>query len=178
MVTATGEIFVSYNRRDRQFVDDICVLLQENGVRYWRDGAEIDPGDKWLAAIERAIRGSRIALVAVGPNGVGNTQQTEVEICFRRNTAGEMVLVPVLLPGVDDREVLMDVLATYDYVDFRDGFSAEMTRRPAADGSAVACAPESGRRRNGGPPFRCLSGRARHAVRPPGHNHPRDRLRA
>lgn len=40
----THDVFISYSRKDRPVVDEICELLNENGISFWRDVREIDPG--------------------------------------------------------------------------------------------------------------------------------------
>lgn len=56
------DVFISYSRKDRPVVDEICELLNENGISFWRDVREIDPGSKFMGDIVDAIKGCKITL--------------------------------------------------------------------------------------------------------------------
>lgn len=53
---AAGKVFVSYIREDRELVDTICRIFDENNVPYWIDRAELTGGDRWKRNIRDAIR--------------------------------------------------------------------------------------------------------------------------
>lgn len=56
------DVFISYSRKDRPIVDEICELLEDNHISYWRDVHEIDPGSKFMGEIVDAIKGCKITL--------------------------------------------------------------------------------------------------------------------
>lgn len=62
------DVFISYSRKDRQIVDEICELLNENRISFWRDVREIEPGGKFMGEIVDAIRGCKITLFISSTN--------------------------------------------------------------------------------------------------------------
>jgi TIR domain len=56
--------FVSYVHEDSAAVDRLCRLLNEEGVKTWRDRDDLAPGDRWKTAIQEAIRQHAMAFIA------------------------------------------------------------------------------------------------------------------
>jgi len=50
-----GHIFISYSRRDSQFVDTLRSRLESSGIPVWVDRADIQGGSKWRSEIVKAI---------------------------------------------------------------------------------------------------------------------------
>lgn len=51
-----SDVFISYVREDERFVQYLYRVLKANGVRVWLDKDALQPGVRWKAAIESAIR--------------------------------------------------------------------------------------------------------------------------
>lgn len=62
------KVFVSYSRQDRKWVDELLVrlkpLIRESDFEVWED-SRIRPGSDFMAEIESAIFGCRVALLVV-----------------------------------------------------------------------------------------------------------------
>ncbi|NJM98010.1 MAG: toll/interleukin-1 receptor domain-containing protein [Phormidesmis sp. RL_2_1] len=66
-----AEVFLSYSRKDRKWVDRIREilkpLLKEGNISLWYD-AEINPGDDWRESIEKSLHTSEIAVLLLSQN--------------------------------------------------------------------------------------------------------------
>lgn len=62
------DVFISYSRKDKHIVDEICELLNENQISFWRDVREIEPGGKFMGEIVDAIKGCKITLFVSSAN--------------------------------------------------------------------------------------------------------------
>lgn len=60
-----SEIFISYSRLDREFVDQLIEELQRRGFDVWLDRKDISGGTDWRAAISQAIRACRAFLLVL-----------------------------------------------------------------------------------------------------------------
>ena len=58
-----GQIFLSYARRDRPFVERIAKVLEQAGQNVWWD-RHLDSGEEFSAEIEAALDKSDVVLVA------------------------------------------------------------------------------------------------------------------
>jgi len=64
-------IFLSYAREDEAAVTELYQRLRREGWCPWMDRQEIQGGEDWRAAIERAIRASDAVLVMLSPDTTG-----------------------------------------------------------------------------------------------------------
>lgn len=53
--TETKKVFISYVRENSNEVDRICKKFYEEGISYWIDREDIEPGKLWKTAIKDAI---------------------------------------------------------------------------------------------------------------------------
>src|SRR4030095_9985748 len=51
-----GHIFISYSRRDSDFVDGLILALEQYGFRTWKDVNAIVGGEVWKASISTALK--------------------------------------------------------------------------------------------------------------------------
>jgi hypothetical protein len=56
------DVFISYSRKDKAIVDEICELLDKSHISYWRDTHEINPGNAFMSDIVDAIKACKITL--------------------------------------------------------------------------------------------------------------------
>lgn len=65
------ELFISYSRKDRRFLERFWTHLNpletHYGLQRW-DDSRINPGDNWLEEIERALGRAQVALLLVSPD--------------------------------------------------------------------------------------------------------------
>jgi hypothetical protein len=114
------DVFVSYSRADSLHAKDIDSALRANGLKSFFDRRNLDPGLPWVRALEKAIGAAKSAIVLIGPNGFGNTQQYERELAIIRQTAeSDFRVIPVILP--ETRSALpFDFLRNLTRIDFSD----------------------------------------------------------
>jgi hypothetical protein len=106
---ASGPVFLCYARADSAAADWLQEELEAEGIRVWRDTAELWPGEDWREKIRQAITSDAVAFVACfSLRAVARDRSTQFEElslaveAFRRRRPGAPWLVPVRL---DDCEV-------------------------------------------------------------------------
>jgi len=67
-----SHIFISYSRRDSEFVERLIQALELYGFSTWEDVKAIAGGDVWKAAISRAIRECDAFLLVLSPQSAGS----------------------------------------------------------------------------------------------------------
>lgn len=113
------EVFLCYRRRDRIFAASLCTRLKAAGIPVWMDDIKLEPGDHFQQVIERALERSRTVVICVGPSGLGDFQQREVNVALKLESEGALKVIPVILPGVAGESAIPPFLRTLHYVDFR-----------------------------------------------------------
>lgn len=61
-------VFISYSRKDTEFVEKLERDLNARGISIWRDTSSIVGGEEWYQAIMRGIQQSYVMLQVVTPN--------------------------------------------------------------------------------------------------------------
>ncbi len=67
-----GHLFISYSRRDNQFVDRLISALDHRGLATWLDRSAIVGGEVWKASITQAIRDCAAFLIVLSPSSAGS----------------------------------------------------------------------------------------------------------
>jgi WD40 repeat protein len=111
-----ADVFISYSRRDREFVEKLHVELVARGKDVWIDFEDIPLTAEWLAEVFAGVESSDNFLFVISPDSL------ESEICTRE--LGHALeqrkrVVPVLLREADGRPV-PDALASRNWTFFRD----------------------------------------------------------
>ena len=97
---APVNVFISYNRRDQDEVEQIFSAVKEffwSDVVAWMDLSELTPGDTWTDELIDAIANAEAAFIFIGPNGIGEYQQKEIDTIKERGC----LTVPVVLAGAN-----------------------------------------------------------------------------
>ena len=76
-----GQIFVSYSRKDRGFVDDLVRDLSKKGLSCWVDREDISAGRSWRSEIGEAIRQCDGFLIVLSPASVAS-ENVKRELAF------------------------------------------------------------------------------------------------
>lgn len=63
-----AQVFISYSRKDLDFVERLASDLQSAGLTVWYDLSELDGGTQWGMEIQSAIEKSQFFLVVLSPN--------------------------------------------------------------------------------------------------------------
>ena len=96
------DVFVSYSRRDTEFVQRIAASIESRGKTVWIDTADIADAEVFPAALRTAIEGSDAFLFVISPTSVAS-QFCEQEVDYAH--ALEKRIVPVLRSTVADADV-------------------------------------------------------------------------
>ena len=79
-------VFISYTRKDRTVADQLCAVLEKNGIQCWIAPRNIRPGSPWPDAIVTAIRDSELMITLVSRDAYGSKQMArELENADRGN---------------------------------------------------------------------------------------------
>jgi hypothetical protein len=114
--TESFDVFVSYARADSRHAADIDSLLRAQGLRSFFDRRNLAPGLPWIRGLEKALNAAKAAIILIGPQGLGNTQQYERDFALIRQTADPLFpIVPVLLPGAERPSDFLQVLTWIDF---------------------------------------------------------------
>jgi GTPase SAR1 family protein len=117
----TGEydVFLCYNSRDRQVVEQIASRLKEKKVRPWLDSWDLRPGDRWLDKLAEIIGSVKAAAVFVGPHQTGQYQNLEIPAVIRQSIKSGIRVIPVILPEAESEPRWSTFLEDFHRVDFR-----------------------------------------------------------
>jgi hypothetical protein len=97
-----SEIFVSYAREDKGFVQSLSSALKQRKRETWIDWEGILPTDKWHQEIFRAIEGADSVLFVISSHSVASKVCTEeLTHAFHNNKR----IIPIVRESVDDEAV-------------------------------------------------------------------------
>lgn len=122
------DVFISYDSRDKDVVQQIVDRLRVHGLSAWIDNEQIHPGRSFLGEIEKVIAAAGSALVAIGTHGLGGWEKEEADACVRECVNRRLPVIPVLLPGGPAPEALPAFLGNRHAVDLRHGITDEGIR--------------------------------------------------
>jgi len=110
-------LFVSYSRRDAEFVDRLNRSLGESGHDVWVDRDDIAGSgeDRWRRSIVMAIKGSDAVLLVLSPQ---STHSTNVERELSVAAENHKRIVPILFRPCTIPDGFQYELAGVQYVDF------------------------------------------------------------
>src|SRR5215831_12387177 len=117
----TRDFFLSYNSRDRAAVVRVLQLLEERSVTTFFDRDQLRAGSRWVSLLENEVGSSRAVAVFIGPHGLGDWQEMEMQLALVRQIdekkAGRAFpVIPIILPGaMPDKD--LGFLKLYTWVD-------------------------------------------------------------
>ena len=101
---AMSDVFISYSRRDIDFVRHLFDQLTARDREPWADWQDIPPTADWLAEIYRGIEAANTFLFVISPDSVASEICTlEIEHAVKHNKR----LVPVVWKETDDAHQAM-----------------------------------------------------------------------
>lgn len=120
------DVFISYSKKDKKFVQKVVSRLREHGLKPWFDEFLV-PGVRWIQGIEGAMKKSRTAAVLLGPQGFKRYQEFEVEMLVNEFFIElERPIIPVFIPGWSEKMPLL--LKGFHCVDLRQDDPEAWTR--------------------------------------------------
>ena len=125
-----ADVFVSYSRRDSEFVRRLASSITERGKEIWVDTEGIADGEVFPEAIKRAIEQSDAFLFVITPASVASAY-CENEVEYAREL--QKRIVPVLRDPVSDAELPAEI-RDRNWIPFTesDEFDASLGRLVAA----------------------------------------------
>jgi len=93
-----ADVFISYSRRDGEFVRELHAFLTEGGRDVWVDWEDIPPASQWAQDIEESIDGADSVVFVVSSSSLAS------EYCLaelRRALEGGKRIVPLACDGAD-----------------------------------------------------------------------------
>lgn len=110
--TSPISVFLSHNSKDRHVVDQFRGRLKALSpwIHPWVDAIDLIGGDPFVARIGEVIDKVEVALVFLGPNGIGPFQKLEIqslinELSRRESPEPELTVVLVFLDGFEAKDV-------------------------------------------------------------------------
>ena len=91
-------VFLSHAGADRQAARQLAEILRSSGLKVWFDEDCLQPGDSWIAELEKAIELASAMIVYIGKHGMQAWVDREVRYGLVRNTEtkGSFRFIPVL----------------------------------------------------------------------------------
>src|SRR5213596_3121880 len=108
------EVFVSYSRKDKDFVRRLDEALKSRGREAWVDWEDIRPTEEWMQAIYGAIEGADAFVFVLTPDSVASA------VCGREiahAAAQNKRMVPIVARDVDAARV-PEELAKLNWISF------------------------------------------------------------
>src|SRR5512142_2242675 len=105
------KIFISYSRKDIDFVRKLAGDLEKAGYDVWWDLTDLRGGDDWPRAIPAAIEASKYVIVVISPN---STVSDWVEKEYTQALGLHKKIIPIML----SRATLPFALNTINFIDF------------------------------------------------------------
>jgi len=84
------QVFISYSRRDLDFVEQLAADLKDAGLDVWYDLSGLEGGARWSREIEKAIRASQYVLVVLSPDSVAS-EWVEREFLLANNLGKKVI---------------------------------------------------------------------------------------
>ena len=67
-----GDVFVSYSRKDEEFVLRLVNDLEDRHALAWIDRGNIHGGEQWRASIQSGIRDAKAFVLVISPNSIAS----------------------------------------------------------------------------------------------------------
>ncbi len=94
-------VFLSHNSKDKPQIKNLKESLEYMGIRCWYDEDEIPPGEPIIPVLEKGIRESQSVIVAIGTNGIGIWEDTEIKAVLHLAAIQGCPIIPLILPGAE-----------------------------------------------------------------------------
>ena len=108
------DIFISYAHADKGIADEVCAVIEENGLRCWIAPRDVLPGKEYAEAIVDAIAGSR-AMVLVFSARSNESPQVKREV--ERAVSKGVKIVPFRIESVTMTKSLEYYLSDHHWLD-------------------------------------------------------------
>lgn len=115
----TDCVFISYSRRDQEFVIKLAEDLNRHvGCGVWFDQSDIQAGDDWLNRIKTGIRDCTVFIYVISPDSVAS-QYASMELAEAQ--AHNKRIIPVIYRTTKFPPDLATLVKKIQYIDLRKG---------------------------------------------------------
>ena len=102
------QVFISYSRRDTEFVKKLDESLKQEGLEVWVDWEDIPLSANWMEEIEAGIEGADVFVFVISPDSLASEVcRKELNYAMMRNKR----FIPVFIP----RNERYSIKITFDY---------------------------------------------------------------
>src|SRR5215204_4785829 len=116
-----ADVFISYSRRDSEFVSGLNEALEKRDYDVWVDLENIPPTAEWLAEVYSGIENSNVFVFVISPDSIASKVcQQELAHAVEHNKR----LVPIVCREVDPEEV-PEILRSLNWIFLRDSDNRE-----------------------------------------------------
>jgi WD40 repeat protein len=110
------DAFVSYSRRDVEFVRRLRDALNERGKRLWVDLEDIPPTADWRAKVHAGLEQARNVIFVISPDSIASrvcTEELDGALALRKR------LIPIVCRDVESKDVRRELKAP-NWISFED----------------------------------------------------------
>ncbi len=116
------DVFISYSQPDKATADEVCRLLEVEGISCWIAPRNVPPGSTWASAIVEAIESSKVFLLLSSHHSNQSRQMSrELQLADQQR----LPVIPVRLSDVDFRGDYSYFLSSTQWLDLFPGSIAE-----------------------------------------------------
>jgi len=113
------QIFLSHATADAEFAHKLATDLRAEGWRVWIAPESIQPGEKWVEAIERGLETSGVFVVALTPAAVdSHWVNTETDVAVEMQHEGVITFIPLEVAECRPKRLWRQ----YQYISFRNSY--------------------------------------------------------
>jgi hypothetical protein len=116
-VKPQNDVFISYSRRDKAFVEKLDASLRSLKRDPWVDWEDIYKGEEWWKAIQRGIESANTFIFVISPDSVASAvcrdEVTYAAECNKR-------FLPIVWREGFDPELLHPAIASHNWLFFRE----------------------------------------------------------
>lgn len=109
-----GQVFISYSRINKGFVNDLVYRLKGSGFKVWIDNRELIAGNNWMDSLGDALDTSDILLLIMSAEAL-SSQYVRME--YQYFLSQGKPIIPIMVETIDN---LPAELTTNQFVDFVD----------------------------------------------------------
>lgn len=116
------DVFISYRRKDKEFVSQLYEALSQRGISAWFDKENIEVADHWRTSIAEGIRDCRVFILVLSPDAVQSVNiRKEVDLAEHHGKK----IVPVIWRKTEIPPAFEYALAGIQWIDFQETASPE-----------------------------------------------------
>jgi hypothetical protein len=114
----SDDIFISYSRKDQEFVTRLASDLNAKVTGVWFDQSDIQAGQRWRDQIEQGIRDCKVVILVLSPASAASQYvQMEINLALEKRKR----IIPILYRPVKLTGSLEDLVHETQFIDLRHG---------------------------------------------------------